>query len=163
MSHGDKDMVNPIAGLVVAGLMLLMAVSVLVVAQGFSGGSGLFPRFIGWIFVGLAGAELLLQLKGFLITGKKQPVASNQDDSDAKLKLVKEIKGLLWLVVLLAGVYVAGFMVTLPVYLFTFMRFSGNRSIKESTLISVGSTAFVDLLFVVLLDYKLYPGILLGA
>ncbi len=163
MSHTDKPPVNLLVSLLVATLMLVMAISVLVVAFGFHGGSGLFPRFIGWIFVGLAGLEFLLQLKGFMHARKMGVTTMSHENPDAKANLFKEIKGLLWIVALLVGIYLIGFMITLPVYLFSFMRFSGRRSIQQSAIISVGSTAFVYVSFVVLLDYRLYPGILFGA
>ena len=150
-------------GLGVAALRLLLASAVLLMAYGFEGGSGLFPRFIGWIFVVLAGSEVILQLKALLA----QKSAGLTDDANlrqlSRANLIKEMKGLLWLVVLLIGIYLVGIMITLPVYLFSFMRLSGNRSVQQSAIIAFCSTAFVYLLFVLLLDYKLYPGIFFGA
>jgi hypothetical protein len=154
---------SPVTGLIVAALMLLLAVAVLVMAYGFEGGSGLFPRFIGWIFVVLAGSEVLLHLKRLLAARHTTHSVSKDEHLEARTRLIKEMKGLLWVGVLLVGIYLVGIMITLPVYLFSFMRFSGNRTVRESAIISVCSTAFVYLLFVVLLDYKLYPGILFGA
>lgn len=150
-------------GLIVAALMLLLAAAVLSMAYGFEGGSGLFPRFIGWIFVVLAASEFIVQIKALLA----QKQAGFSDDADlrqqSRTNLIKEMKGLLWLVVLLIGIYLVGIMITLPLYLFSFMRLSGNRSIQQSAIISICSTLFVYLLFVLLLDYKLYPGIIFGA
>lgn len=163
MSHTDRSPVNPLVNLFVATVILVIAISVLMVAFGFHGGSGLFPRFIGWIFVLLAGADFLLQMKRFVNLRKKGVITTSHDNPEANANLIKEIKGILWVSVLLVGIYLAGFLITLPVYLFSFMRFSGHRSIQQSAIISVGSTAFVYVLFVLLLDYKLYPGILFGA
>ena len=54
---------NNRTSLAVAILLLIMAIAVLVTAYDFRGGSGIFPRFIGWIFVGLTFTECLIQLK----------------------------------------------------------------------------------------------------
>ena len=51
---------------IVALLILVMAVSVLISAHGYSGGSGIFPRFIGWVFLTLILLELGLQIKTFI-------------------------------------------------------------------------------------------------
>jgi hypothetical protein len=163
MSHSDKSPLKPVTGLIVAAVMLLLAVAVLVLAYGFEGGSGLFPRFIGWIFVVLAGSEVLLNLQRMLAAKQKPQIDNIEEPQGARAVLVKEIKGILWVGVLLVGIYLAGILITLPVYLFSFIRFSGKRTIQQSAIIAVCSTAFVYLLFVVLLDYKLYPGILFGA
>ena len=163
MSHSDKSPLSPLIGLIVATLMLVLAAAVLSMAYGFEGGSGLFPRFIGWIFVVLAGSEVILQLKA-LLAQKQAGFTDNADvRQESRANLIKEMKGLLWLAVLLVGIYLVGIMITLPVYLFSFMRLSGNRSVQQSAIIALCSTAFVYSLFVLLLDYKLYPGIIFGA
>ena len=161
MSHTEKS-INPKAALVVSAVILAIAISVLVTAYGFHGGSGLFPRFVGWIFVGLAGAEFLLQLK-LMLRAAKPAETDASDKASSRANLIKEVKGVLWMGSFVVGVYLAGFLITIPVYLFTFMRFSGHRSIKESAGLAIGSTAFIWLLFTELLDYKLFPGILFGA
>lgn len=162
MSHGDKPVINPLSAVAVALAMLATAIAVLVTAYGFHGGSGLFPRFIGWIFVGLAGGEFLLQLKAFT-SARKVPSAHDPDKTAARARFLKEVNGVLWIAALLAGVYLAGFLIAVPVYQFTFMRFAGRRSLIQSAALAIGSTIFIYLLFTGLLNYKLYPGILFGA
>ena len=65
MSHSDTPTASQLVLLFVAALMLAIAVTVLVMAFDFEGGSGLFPRLIGWIFVGLTSAELILQIQRY--------------------------------------------------------------------------------------------------
>lgn len=162
MSHADKPAVNPLAALFVAFVILSTAIAVLVTAYGYHGGSGLFPRFIGWIFVGLAGVELLFQVKSVVAGGKRSAV-TDADKAASRANFIKEVKGVIWIGAFLVGLYFVGFLITIPVYLFSFMRFSGHRSIQQSMALAIGSTAFIYLLFTELLDYKLYAGSLFGA
>ena len=152
-------------GLIVATLLLLMAVSVLVAAYSFSNASGLFPRFIGWIFVGLTLIEFILQVKMQLLAEK-----ADDRERDADLRahgknkdVLKEIRGFAWLSLLLGLLYLLGFLVSIPVYILAFLRISAQRPWKDSIIISASATLFVYLVFVQLLEYRLFAGILFGA
>jgi hypothetical protein len=63
----------------------------------------------------------------------------------------------------LIALYLIGFLLGTLVYVFAFLRLSGKRSLISSLLVAAAATGFIYLLFVVLLQYKLYPGLLLGA
>jgi len=149
---------------IVALLILFMAVSVLVTAYGYSGGSGIFPRFIGWVFLALILLELGLQVKGFVkpsTTSTEQIDATNMTGADRAFVL-KEIQGFLWIGFFLLLLYLGGFLISIPVYMFAFLRFSAKRSLRECLLMSIGSMVFVYLLFIQLMEYRLYSGILFG-
>lgn len=149
---------------IVALLILVMAVSVLITAYGYSGGSGIFPRFIGWVFLTLILLELGLQIKTFI---NRPATTAEQNDGGStngpdRTVMLKEIQGFLWIGFFLLVLYLAGFLISIPVYMFAFLRFSAKRSLKDCLLMSVGSTVFVYLLFIQLMEYRLYSGIILG-
>ncbi len=163
MSHSDTPTASQLVLLFVAALMLAIAVTVLVMAFDFEGGSGLFPRLIGWIFVGLTSAELILQIQRYrhsLTT--LQPAEVSTSSLEKKALLHKEIIGISWLGAIVLGIYLVGFEVTAPVFLFAFIRTGGN-SLKKTATITFCLSAVLYLLFVVLLGHKLYTGILFGA
>lgn len=143
--------------LIVAVLILLFAIGMLVAAQDFPGGSGVFPRFAGWIFVALAGLEVIVQLKA-LLAARGLTTGPWVDAT-----VMKEIRGFVWIGFFLLVLYLAGFLIGIPLYLFAFLRLSAQRSWKECVILSAGATLFVYLLFIQLLEYRLYAGVLFGA
>lgn len=72
----------------------------------------------------------------------------------------KQLFGFGWLGLLLLMIYLLGFMVTVVLYVFLFLRLHGRFSYLVSTSIAIGSVAFVYLIFRRLLEYSLFPGIL---
>lgn len=162
MSHSDTPTASQLVLLIVAALMLTIAVTVLVMAFDFEGGSGLFPRLIGWIFVGLTSAELILQIQRFRRSLGSQSADDASAKAEARTLLHKELAGMSWLGAIVLGIYLVGFEVTVPVFLFSFIRTGGN-SLKKTAAITICLSAVLYLLFVVLLGHKLYTGILFGA
>lgn len=162
MSHTDTPTASQLVLLFVAALMLAIAVTVLVMAFDFEGGSGLFPRLIGWIFVGLTSAELILQIQRYRHSLTKQPAEAPVSSLEKKALFHKEVIGVSWLGAIVLGIYLVGFEVTAPVFLFSFIRTGGN-SLKKTATITFCLSAVLYLLFVVLLGHKLYTGILFGA
>jgi len=161
----SETQVSRKAAFIVAVLILLMAVSVLIIAHGYSGGSGIFPRFIGWVFLGLIILETGLQLNVLVKRTPPDDIRVDRDDTsgNGRTIVIKEIHGFLWIGFFLFVLYLAGFLVSIPVYMFAFLRISAKRTVKECLIMSAGSTIFVYLIFIVLMDYRLYPGVLFGA
>lgn len=146
------------SGLVVAGLMVLCAVSVLVAAYSYRGISGTFPQLVGWIFLGLTLLELGLQV---VRVARGAPAVGSDTGADGNQSVVKEFKGFAWLGGLLLALYFVGFLISTPLYVFAFLRFSGRLSLSMSVGVAAGALAFVYVVFVQLLEYKLFPGVLL--
>ncbi len=150
--------VNHKTALIVALLVLAFAISVLVTAYDYRGGSGIFPRFIGWIFIGLTLIECVVQLKSMNNSGQESLFSFSFARPDEKV--IKELKGILWICVVIVSLYLLGFLVGIPLYVFAFLRLSAGRSYKQSLLLSAGATGFIYLLFIELLQYRLYQGLI---
>ncbi|MGY8814148.1 MAG: tripartite tricarboxylate transporter TctB family protein [Gammaproteobacteria bacterium] len=146
--------------LAVAIFLLIVSISVLVTAYDFRGGSGIFPRFIGWIFVGLTLLECLVQLKANL---SPSALIAINDNALVKNKIIKEFQGIFWLIVFLIFVYLTGFLIGIPLYIFSFLRLSAKKHYKQCIIISATATILVYVLFIQLLQYRLYQGILFGS
>jgi hypothetical protein len=151
---------NHKTALIVALLVLAFAISVLVTAYEYRGGSGIFPRFIGWVFVGLTLIECIVQLKSLTSSGQGSLFAFSFTRPGEKV--IKELKGILWIGFILITLYLGGFLAGIPVYVFAFLRLSAGRSYKQSLLLSAGATGFIYLLFIELLQYRLYQGLIFG-
>ncbi len=59
-----------------------------------------------------------------------------------------------------AAIYLLGFLIAIPLYLFASIAFLGQQSIRIATLVTLLTSAIVFLVFEVGLDYRLYPGVL---
>jgi hypothetical protein len=157
--EGSSAVVKPGTSAVVAALLLLVAISVLVAAYDFPGGSGVFPRFAGWIFVVLSGLELISHVRALLSTRgsvrTEGPLLSENT--------LKEIKGFLWIIFFLVALYLTGFLAGIPLYIFAFLRLSAGKSYKQCATMALAATVFIYVLFILLLEYRLYSGVLFGA
>jgi hypothetical protein len=150
-------------GVFIALLLALIAAAALATAYTYGRSSGFFPKFIGWIFIGLVLTELSIQLKSFLDARRESATESVTARAAVQSSNVaREIKGFLWLGSLLTAVYLVGFLIVTPLFIFSFLRISAGKSVRECTVASVVGCAFVYLVFVVLLDYRLFGGVLLA-
>lgn len=139
----------------VSFLMLLVAVSLLVLSQDFGRSSGMFPRFVGAIFVALTTADLILQLRKWYT--QTLPEASEL------ATIIKQLVAIGWLIGLVSSLFVFGFLITLPLFIFVFLTWRSKQHWRRAFAISSGALFFVLVIFVWLLDYELYSGWLLSA
>jgi putative tricarboxylic transport membrane protein len=151
------------AACAIAIILAALAVFMLVTAYAYSRSSGLFPIFVGWIFVALALLESGVQLKALLRREDHAPALNADAETAAELTgPFREIGGLLWLGLYLAMLYLAGFLVATPLFMIAFLRLSAARTILQSVSFAIAAAAIVYVVFVLLLDYQLYRGILFG-
>lgn len=140
------------AGVIPALVLLAFAVGGWLIALEWGRSSGMFPRFLGLIFIGLATLELGIHV--FKSVFQKAETLIDTEE------LRKQVYGFGWLGLLLLMIYLLGFMTTVVLYVFLFLRLHGRYSYLVSTTIAIGAIAFVYLIFRRLLEYSLFPGIL---
>jgi hypothetical protein len=141
---------------VAIGLMLsAAAVLLLVSAYSYSRASGIFPIFVGWIFLSLALVELVLQVRA--LQRQKKTMAADDPMLPATRR---DILGGVWLCALVGLLFAVGFLIATPVYVFSFLWLDAKRGFYQSLIFAALATAFIYVIFVFLLKYKLYPGLL---
>ena len=144
--------------LAIALILAVLAIVALVTAYSYSRSSGLFPIFVGWIFLALTLVEVVVQLRAL-----RQPTPSDVAEPAAeKIDVLSEFGGFLWLGLMLVVLHAAGFLIATPVFVFAFLRFAARRTVVQSVAIALLATAFVYVVFAWLLDYELYAGVLFG-
>lgn len=74
----------------------------------------------------------------------------------------RELKAIGYVAALVTGVYVFGFLLTIPVYLFTSIAYLGKQPRRIALTVAIVASLAIYLLFEVLLAYRLYPGMLLA-
>ncbi len=75
---------------------------------------------------------------------------------------VRELHVIAYVAGVAASIYLLGFAITIPVYLFTSIACLGKQSIRTAMTVALLTSLVIYLLFEVLLAYKLYPGMLFG-
>ncbi|NCF51598.1 hypothetical protein GWP57_08310 [Gammaproteobacteria bacterium] len=155
---------SKVAAVVIAIVLSALAVFMLVTAYTYSRSSGIFPIFVGWIFVALALLESVVQLRTLIGRGATAPAASEEPAAPGgEAASLREIGGFLWLGLFLTLIYFAGFVIATPIFIVAFLRLSAGRSFVHSVSFALAAAAVVYVVFVFLLDYQLYRGTLLGA
>lgn len=143
-------------------LLAVSAIVALITAYSYTRSSGVFPIFIGWIFLGLTLLESAVQLKSILRGTTAAAAGDNAVVPDAGQSAIQELSGPLWLAMFLAILYALGFLIATPLFMFAFLRFSARRSLWQSTAIALLATAFIYVVFTLLLNYRLYAGVVFG-
>ena len=141
----------------IALTLSLLATALLVSAYSYSRASGIFPIFIGWIFLMLAVLELVILARALY---RQKQIKVSVDG--ASPSLTRDVHGLLWLCAVVGLLFAVGFVVATPLYLFVFLWRDAKRSIRQSLAFATLATAFIYVVFVWLLGYHLYPGLLLA-
>ena len=75
---------------------------------------------------------------------------------------VRELQVIAYVAGVAAGIYLLGFAVTIPIYLFTSIAFFGKQSIRTALTVALLTSLVIYLVFEVLLAYRLHPGMLFG-
>lgn len=72
-----------------------------------------------------------------------------------------EMVAYFWLAVLLVGLLLFGFLISIPFYVLFYLRFQAQLKWLKSALYGIGTFLFIYFLFVRLFSIRLYPGILI--
>ncbi len=130
----------------------------------YAPGVRLFPLMVGYTSLILCALDLI----GLTETGLGRSIdaafsgkAGEETGKAPKIapKLSRQLIAMAWMVGLTIGIYIVGFMVMVPVYVFSSMLFQGKKSVKACAYGAVSATVFIWVMFELLLKYELYRGI----
>ncbi len=127
----------------------------------------MFPLMVGYVAVPLLLLDLLaltdskIGEKISVFFSAKTPKEVDEDADPTKRTLGQELLIFLWMGALVLGIYLIGFLPCTPVFVYCWMKYRGGYSVKESAYLAIGTIVFVYVLFELILQYELYPGIFL--
>ena len=156
-------------------VLLVISVVTFFIALGYSYNGKLFPLIV---IVTLA-LMLILKIIGFVnpkmaahfdihgIDLPEQKSASTQSKTateeeisdDHAPKWLREVRMVFWLMLLIGLIYLLGFLFTVPLFLFLFLRFQGKHSWLVSGVTSLAVLAFIYGLFGILLSVPFPEGL----
>lgn len=150
-------------------LLVILATVILfiITSYNYSLTDRMFPLMVGYVAIPLLILDLLtltntkIGEKISIITSAKTPTQIDQDADDTVRSIKTELMVFLWMALLVLGVYLAGFLPVIPVFVLCWMRFRGGYNWRLSFYLALGTIVFIYVLFELILQYELYPGIFL--
>jgi hypothetical protein len=146
-----------------SGLILLVALWALYATRDWAFNTALYPRVVGIPLILLAGAEFLLSLRGRDGgTGGRAMDVQISTATEPAVAMRRTITTVGWLLGFFAGIWLLGFPVAIPVFVFAYLKFQGRESWFVSTVLAAAAWAGFYGLFVRLLHLPFGEGVLLG-
>jgi hypothetical protein len=148
-------------------LVLALSVSYLLWAKTYPPAAGAVPVLVAWTTIVLSIVDAVSQFETplgrwvrRLVTAEKIVEWKMEGDEDAPLTRI--LLAVAWISGYLTALFLIGFMIATPIYILSYMRIHGGRSLRDSALAAAATTVAIWLTFVLLFRYPLYPGVLFG-
>ncbi|MGH2348651.1 MAG: tripartite tricarboxylate transporter TctB family protein [bacterium] len=146
-----------------SGVILLVALWALYATRDWAFNTALYPRVVGVPLILLAAVEFVLSLRGR--DGGEGGRAMDVQISTATEPAVamrRTITTIGWLLGFFGGIWLLGFPVAIPIFVFAYLKFQGRESWLISIALAAAAWAGFDGLFVRLLHLPFGQGELLG-
>jgi len=153
--------------------LLLIFLTFLIIASSYDHQTRMFPFIIG--FPGLILCVILFssyyipavskrlntikQKEFFKIDDIEEQENIEKKKKELKKISLKELNITIWIIGLLFTLYILGFMVTIPLFIFLFSKFREKENLIVSILFSVSSWVVIYIIFILILKAQLYGGI----
>ena len=119
--------------------------------------SKLLPLIVSSVALILAGIEVRIELlKRRSRQEGKESVDKGEKDRKDDLRLY--VTYFAWMLGLIVGIYLLGFMISIPVFILSFLLSHGQR-FSKSAFIAAFNTLIIYLIFVIIFKTELYEGI----
>lgn len=150
-----------------AMFVLALSIGFLLWARRYPGVSGAMPVLVAWGTIVLALVDVVSQFKTpfgrwlrRLVTADRIVEWKMEGDEDASARRI--LLSIAWVAGYLAALFLIGFLIATPIYIFFYMVIHGGRRLRDSALTAAATTLMIWLTFVVLFRYPLYKGLLFG-
>jgi hypothetical protein len=148
-------------------LVLALSIGYLLWAKTYPPAAGAVPVLVAWTTIVLSIVDAVSQFETplgrwvrRLVTAEKIVEWKMEGDEDAPLTRI--LLAVAWISGYLTALFLIGFMIATPIYILSYMRIHGGRSLRDSALAAAATTVAIWLTFVLLFRYPLYPGVLFG-
>ena len=145
-----------------AAAIVIATAVVLYVVIGFTtldAASRRVPLLVGGVTLALLIVEILRQYAA-ATTGVSTDRDTVMQHARKAAPLMRELRVLGSVVGIVAGIYLVGFLIAIPVYLLGAMVYVGSVRARTALLVTVMTSAAIYVAFDLLLAYRLFPGIL---
>jgi len=145
-------------------LMLAFALIFLVWSASYGERERQVPMLIGWSMLILCTLDVIVATEtriGNWVKAFFSGTIVGESAADAVAQpLVKTLVAMAWPIAFVGLVAVFGFVAVIPFYVFLFVVFQGRKSVRLGLIAAACSTAFIYVVFELLLRYEVYRGLL---
>jgi len=117
------------------------------------------------IISGLVFVLSVIELRKELITGQQAKGETEPEAEKTGVGASSELRGytlgFAWILGFLLGIYFIGFLISIPLFIFSYLKLHGKNWLISVTL-AAGAIVLIYLVFVVALKLNLFPGIVFG-
>ena len=148
-------------------VILAIGVGFLLWASTYPRSAGEVPILVAWITIVLALIDAAARTEtapGRILRrlANAESVIAWKMEGDEAASSRRIASAIFWVLAYLAGVTAVGFLLTTPVYIFLYMKLHGGKSLLASTISAAATTVGLWLMFEIVFEYPLYPGLLFG-
>ena len=144
--------------------LILVFMVAIVLASGYGGRAKMAPLVVaipGFLFmVGRLFVEFREATKEQVKKALEYEAAGSNVITDSPIDYWKEFNPFAWIIGLFLIIYVAGFMVAIPIFLFFYLKVRSNEKLGFTIIFTLSTWVVLYLFFVVLLKIPLYPGVI---
>jgi len=145
-------------------LIIIILIAVVAVSYGVTlptMKAKLVPIITAGLTIILAGIELIRELRAGYKAKSAAEAEAGKYAGGTKSELFGYIKGWGWMALLAVGIYLFGFLIAIPIFVFTYLKLN-KRGWLMSICITVVMELFIYGVFARLLQVDLYPGLIFG-
>lgn len=156
---------TPIVDYLPALVLWLLTAGYLITAYGYSLESRVMPTLVAWSMLVLLLLDLISRTQtrfGYAVTRWLNPAATAAERSLDRSVIRRQFAAVLWLAAFATALLLIGVLYAVPLYVAASLRLRGRRSTPVCLAAAAGMALLVWLLFAVLLQLNLYPGLLLA-
>lgn len=145
-----------------SGVILLVALWALYATRDWPSNTALYPRVVSVPFILLATAEFVLSLRGRDGgEGGRAMDVQMPTVTTPEIAIRRTMTTIFWLLGFFGGIWLLGFPVAVPIFVFAYLKFQGRESWVMSIGLAAAAWAGFYVLFVRLLHLPFLQGILL--
>jgi hypothetical protein len=149
-------------------VVLMLSIGFLLWARTYPHDAGAVPVLVAWGTIALSLIDIVSQFEtpfGQRIRRvlAAQKIVEWKMEGDEEAALSRIFLSVAWIIGYLVAIFLVGYIIATPIYVFFYMVLHGRRGVRDSALTAAGTTLAIWAVFVKLFGYPLYEGLLFGA
>jgi hypothetical protein len=157
---------TPVSEYLPAFALLILTAVYLITAYGYNPDARAVPAGVAWVMIALLILDLVSRTRtpvGATLMHWLNPAGDpSKTEGAARYPALKQILAVAWIAGFVAAMVLIGILYAVPLYVFLSLTVRGRRALWVAALIAAAAGAMIWVLFDVVLQLELYPGVLFG-
>ena len=157
---------TPVSEYLPAFALLILTAIYLATAYNYNPDARAVPAGVAWVMIALLILDLVSRTRtplGATLMHWLNPAGdAAKTEGAARYPALKQIGAVLWIAGFVAAMVLIGILYAVPLYVFLSLLVRGRRALWVAAAIAAGAGAMIWVLFDLVLQLELYPGVLFG-